>query len=497
VDFIAGEPRLQWRREPARKGERTMRAYVFFSVHEALFQPMAEQLAARGVNAWSGFVWSRHQAKAITGHGIQWDPLLVFTRDLLPSCDDGREPDLDWLRQRERDLGVSIQRMLAAERHLLAGRTFTQIMRMAEVALREIAAAYDRARPDFVFSEDVSCFHSYVHFVLAQERKIPFWSIGSGRLPNRIAVYASGFQRLERFERLVAEIQSRGLLDAERAAASEYVKTFRDRPVRPPGMGTRARKPRVELSDVRRIADAASKFFGDRDNPTAIGPLRAVRSRLTRIARVAVADAKGVFEPPVPGERFVLFPLHFQPEATTLVQAPLYVDQLALLRDLAASLPVGHRLYVKEHVSSRGRRPLEFYNAIRAIPAARLLGPDEDTWALIRAAAVVAVITGTVGWEALMFEKPVVTFGDIFFNIHPSVYRAANVAKDGWFELFSRATTEHRHDPEAVLIMIAALQQSTYPGFIASPSTFRETLEPSNVALLVDALADTLGLPPT
>ncbi len=146
-------------------------------------------------------------------------------------------------------------------------------------------------------------------------------------------------------------------------------------------------------------------------------------------------------------------------------------------------------------MSSRGRRPLGFYEAIRAIPAARLLGPDEDTWTLIRDASVVSVITGTVGWEALMFDKPVVTFGDIFFNIHPSVQRASLVGKDQWFAVFQRAATAHSHDREAVLIMIAALQQTTYPGFIASPGTFPEALEPANVTLLVDALADAIGLP--
>ena len=190
------------------------------------------------------------------------------------------------------------------------------------------------------------------------------------------------------------------------------------------------------------------------------------------MTRVAIADMRRIFEKPVAGENYVLYPLHFQPGATTLVQAPLYVDQLALLRDMAASLPVGYRLYVKEHVSSRGRRPIEFYEGIRAIPAARLLRPDEDTWTLIRDARVVAVITGTVGWEGLLFDKPIVTFGDVFLNLHPSVYRAGDIAKDRWYDVFQQATTRHEHDREAVLAMIAALQQASYPGFIANPSTF-------------------------
>jgi hypothetical protein len=466
-----------------------MKAFINFSVHEELFHRVAEHLQTRGVTAWSGFVWGEQQAKTVSNRGIAYDPLIIFTRDLLPKIDDGQPPDLDWLARRERELGISLQRMLAAERHLLAGRTFDQIMRMAEVALREIASVYDRARPDVVFSEDIACFHSYAFFAVARERGIPVWCVTSARVPERIAVYSAGLQHFERFEKLYPELLARGLTDSERSSAEDYLDKFRNRPKRPTGMAARGRKPRIELSDASRLGSAAARFFGDRRDPTVVSPMRAVRQRLLRMARVAAADVLRVFEKPVEGERYVFYPLHFQPEASTLVQAPLYVDQLALIRDIAASLPAGHRLYVKEHVSSRGRRPIAYYEEIRQVPSVRLLGPDEDTWKLIREAAAIAVITGTVGWEGLIFDKPVITFGDVFFNLHPSVYRASEVPKDRWYDVFRRATTEHHHDRDAVLAMVAALQHTSYPGFIGNPSTFPEALLPDNVARIADALA--------
>ncbi len=213
-----------------------------------------------------------------------------------------------------------------------------------------------------------------------------------------------------------------------------------------------------------------------------------------RISRVAASDVLGVFEQPVAGEKYVLYPIHFQPEASTLVQAPMYLNQVELLRDIAASLPIGYRLYVKEHLSNRGRRPLSFYNQLRAIPSVRLLGPDADTWSLIRDAAAVAVITGTMGWEALMFERPVVTFGTVFFNHHPSVLRASEHPKDRWFDLFKTATSAHPVDREATLAMIVALHDSSLPGFVANPNVFPEVLEPENVKRLADALARAISL---
>lgn len=473
-----------------------MKAYCFFSVYERLFREVAEQLRDYGVRELSGFVWGEQQAKAITGRGVEYQPLVVFTRDLLPQIRDGQPPDIAWLERREREIGVSIQRMLASERHLLAGRAHEQILRMAEVALRTIGAALDEARPDFVFSEDVSCFHSYAHFALARERGIPFWAISTGRLRDRISVYSSGLQRWETLGRMFGEVSARGLTDEESRQAATYVEQFQNRPARPTGMDVRAKHVTVGREDVSKFFEAASRYFGDRHDPTLVPPTTVIKQRLTRIGRVRLANALGVWDRPVDGEKYVLFPLHFQPEATTLVQAPLYVDQLALIQDMAKSLPIDCRLYVKEHVSSRGRRPISYYRALRAIPSVRLLAPDEDTWTLIRNASAVAVITGTVGWEGLLFDKPVVTFGEVFFNQLPHVYRAGAIAKDNWYALFRDAIESHKPDRSALFAMIVALHRASYPGFIANPQTFPQTLEPENIKHLTSALAHAAGLHP-
>jgi hypothetical protein len=471
-----------------------MKAYIFFSVHDELFHRVAERLRTHGVDEFSGFAWSPYQLGKISGRGIDYDSALVFTRDVLPAAADNTPADIAWLQQRERELGTSIQRMLASERHLLAGRSYEQIMRLAEVALRRIAEALDRIKPDFIFSEDVSCFHSYAHWVLARERGIPFWCISSGRLPKRISVYSQRPQRYEQVDALYSEIVSRGLTIAERRDAEAYVTTFRARPERPTGMDTRAKMPSFERDDARRFKHEVALYMSDRANPVATSPLRAIGQRFRRIARAQLVDRIGLFDQPKAGEPYVLYPIHYQPEASTLVQAPMYLDQVQLLEDVAKSLPVGYRLYVKEHVSNRGRRPLEFYQAIRKIPAVRLLGPDEDTWALIQNAGAIAVITGTMGWEGLLFGKPVVTFGDVFYNVVPHVYRASEVPKDGWYELFVRATTQHRDNHDALLALVEALHRRTWPGFMKNPYSFPEVLADDNVANLTHALADAAGL---
>src|SRR4051812_41441209 len=89
-----------------------MKAYIFFSVHEELFHRLSEHLRDNGITAFSGFVWGQPQIESISGRGIDYRDVVVFSRDLLPKVDDGQPPDLAWLARREQELGISIQRLL-------------------------------------------------------------------------------------------------------------------------------------------------------------------------------------------------------------------------------------------------------------------------------------------------------------------------------------------------------------------------------------------------
>lgn len=464
------------------------RAYCFFSVHEKLFAPVAVELRSRwGVEEFSGFVWGEWQARFLRRGPIRFDPLLVFTRDISREAERGK-PDLGLLADRERAYGVSISRMVHAERHLLRGRSWDQVMRLVEVTIRRVEAAYHEARPHFVFTEDVSCLTSYVHFVEARRQGIPFWCVGSARLPNRLSVYSAGLQRWERTEARFYGFLERGLSTAQRVRAEEFVTQFRQRPVRPTGMETRARVPSVEFGDLVRLREYSERWLGDDRDPTVTSPPEMVRQRVTRLARIRWASATGLYEKPARGERYLLYPIHFQPEASTLVQAPMYLDQLALVEDLAKSLPAGYRLWVKDHLSNRGRRPLEELSRLRRMLGVRLLGPDEDGWELMREASAIVVITGTMGWEGLLLGKPVVTFGDVFYNVVPTVLRGGQVPKDGWHALLARAVGGGTVDMAPVHALIVAIDETSHSGFMKNPNTFPAVLEPANVRAIADAI---------
>ena len=144
-------------------------------------------------------------------------------------------------------------------------------------------------------------------------------------------------------------------------------------------------------------------------------PFRAVRAKF--------ADWRYLSDPP--GSRpFLFFPLHFQPEASTLIHGSYFEDQIPVVRNLARSLPAGWELVVKEHFWMRGQRHLEFYRELRTIPNLRLLPFSVSTNKLIMEAEVVAVIAGTPGLEAALIGKPVLMFGDYPWDYAPTIHHA-------------------------------------------------------------------------
>lgn len=136
------------------------------------------------------------------------------------------------------------------------------------------------------------------------------------------------------------------------------------------------------------------------------------------------------------GKKYIYFPMHFQPEATTLPQAGFYSAQLLIAETLASSIPEDVILYVKEHpaywlMKDRNEcvseaRTKWFYDRMNSLPNVVLLPHDYSSFELLDNCQCVATANGTVGWEALFKGKSVLAFGNYFYNYFDKVYKIKN-----------------------------------------------------------------------
>lgn len=125
--------------------------------------------------------------------------------------------------------------------------------------------------------------------------------------------------------------------------------------------------------------------------------------------------------------KYVYYPLHYQPEATTCVCAEKYEKQIFFIDSLAKSLPADTLLYVKEHYTLLGHRDLSFYRELKKYPNVVLISPFESSRKLIENSVCVATLAGTAGYEAMLLRKPVLLAGDIVFDTAPGVIKVGDV----------------------------------------------------------------------
>lgn len=110
---------------------------------------------------------------------------------------------------------------------------------------------------------------------------------------------------------------------------------------------------------------------------------------------------------------FILYTLHVDPEASTMVTSPHQTDQLSVIEALAKWAPIGYTVLVKEHAPMLGLRPPDFYETIARMPRVKLAPLETPAVTLVAEAALVVTITGTVSWEAMMLGRPSVVVGEV------------------------------------------------------------------------------------
>lgn len=120
-----------------------------------------------------------------------------------------------------------------------------------------------------------------------------------------------------------------------------------------------------------------------------------------------------------PGQKYLYYPLHTSPEYSNQFQGTMWMDQIYLIELLAKSIPNDWIVYVKEHPATLSARvrPDGYFKKILSFPNVKMAPVDADTHRLIINAQMVAVVTGTSGWEAILRGKPLITFADNFWDV--------------------------------------------------------------------------------
>lgn len=218
-------------------------------------------------------------------------------------------------------------------------------------------------------------------------------------------------------------------------------------------------KPKNSLKSVNWFFKSFYDYFlnknKDKNDYSTIKPWWEAWDKLVRKARI-LRGYRDLYNKVDFTENYAYFALHTEPEALFPFSAPFYIDQQWVIKQVARSLPLHYKLYVKDHPLMYGFRTRDYYKEIKKIPNVKLIDPSVDSMQLSQNSKIVINITGTAGWEALLLKKPVIIFGEVFYSMLSSVKKCSDINQLPYL-IQSQLENNNIYNEEELLYFIAGL----------------------------------------
>lgn len=262
---------------------------------------------------------------------------------------------------------------------------------------------FDEIQPDVLVPEVGTELMRTVAHTIALRRGVPTLFLFYTIFPDPLRLCVDTMQAPIVEESALRPLRSDEAEELERFRA-EF--TRRARPIRA------HRKLAPTVSRLRGALGYVTARLGeDRDNEY----LRPGRWACQHAAAWVRAVAASTVYRDVASAPFVYFPLHVTDDYKLVGLLPQWRDQAALVEQVAAALPPGLELVIKEHPLSVGRNELRLLRRLARIDRVRLVHPRTSSHTLLRRCTAVVVVSSTVGLEALLYEKPVLTLGRPYY----------------------------------------------------------------------------------
>ncbi len=309
-----------------------------------------------------------------------------------------------------------------------------------ELNYKKIIGIFDEFKPDIILDMDNAELQRTVLAEVAYKRDVPCMTIeyskyGYYKYPS----FQNAYGIDPYIRRMYEENLKKG--DGELGDALDYIEGYRKENsiMNREFAGSVTNKyERDSLIWIARVMHGKWNYFWDQDI-TAGNLARKKKSRMlyapslpylrhyleTELNKRMLYGKNRYFEDPIEGEDYVYMPLHLIPESSVFVKASYYVDEANLVEQVSKSLPIGWKLYVKEHQAMLGERALSFYEKIAQLHNVRVVQvnyyKDPKPWIL--GAKGIVTITGTAAYEAALLGKRSIVFGEVPFSMIEGITR--------------------------------------------------------------------------
>lgn len=337
---------------------------------------------------------------------------------------------------------------------------------------------------DVYYDETIATLQSYIAYIVGKYYNVKYVAQMVARgLENKFHyIVTEPFQHVEGFDKnYLNKEYSMQITDQ----AEEFLYKFESERFSPPTMVFVKSKPSIELKwlGVAFLRFADKKYHNKFDYLN----YNAHKKHFSRFNYYfKYLKARKHYKKADLNKKFVYFPLHYQPEASTIVCAQKYEKQLYFIDSWAKSLPADTLLYVKEHYALVGHRELSFYDELKKYPNVVLVDPWESSSDLLDNCVAVTTLTGTAGWEGMLMRKPVFMGGSIFYETAPGIIKVDDIYNN-YIEKLCSWKKPKRED---VIKYLSEYMSNIYEGSVYFAN--KQCLEKENIEKIVDSLINYL-----
>ncbi len=395
-----------------------------------------------------------------------------------------KRPSREELQQWQSKFSYSLWNVIVADRRLFFGKycKYKQdyVSRFSEAELQgilvsgleKIEAFVLKNSPDVIFSFGTATFGDYIFELIASLHNIPFFQLKATKVQNLMHLGNTGLDvsdflkeayESERFSSDVVE-KAREHLEITRSQGVKYEgaillnkrQFFQKLKAAPRRLITAFKTERANrkipliAEDNHVESPLAGEFY-----QSVVRPLRTL-SILRKVDFVDLDDLEG-------RAPYIFFPLHFEPEVSIQVFGKSFQNQIEVVRNLALSAPMGTKVLVKEHPRSLGFRKWSYYKKLLDIPNVELVNPFLPSLEIVKKSTLVAVISGSIGLEAVICGKPTLVFGKVPYQMLPSTMVHTCTDYRNLESVLFEVLKNYSYDEEQLVRYFAAIMTHSVP----------------------------------
>jgi len=349
------------------------------------------------------------------------------------------EPNINYLKSFEEKYKINLWELVYSDRIFIQYNEYyhfteREILSILEQECLFFEQVLDEVNPDFILMPLTDYHHNHLFHRLGQARNVEILMLNPAKLGN-LAIISS---TLDKFDGIKNE---KNYIKSGKQITNDELEIFLNK-FNPYKVNTEKIDPELKLNSfqlmgisLRRLGLSLDKNYQNYFKNYGMTFFNFLRKKdflpifiMKKLYRESFLNNNAIkkinFKNP-----FVYFPLHVEPERTLSFSAPFYSNQLEIIKSVARSLPVGYKLFLKEHYGMKTKpwRKVSFYKNLLEFPNVVLIHPYVNPDNLLKNCSLVVTISGTSALEAGFHKKPSIIFSDTTYTYLPFIHRIQNI----------------------------------------------------------------------